>query len=118
MKAESGLILLLAAAGIRDRDEEENNIFAAFAPKAASAERATLSLSPSLSSLPGAFVHHRIKRARRRRRRRRVLAGCETAGSNSAERIWERLPPPLSLIFLPRFYFAPLNTTKSNDVPF
>ena len=113
MKAESCLILLLAAAaGIRDRDEEENNIFAAFAPKAASAERATLSLS--LSSLPGAFVHHRIKRARRRRL---VLAGCETAGSNSAERIWERLPPPLSLIFLPRFYFAPLNTTKSNDVP-
>ena len=43
MKAESCLILLVAAArrgsDIRDREDEENNIFAAFAPKAASAER-------------------------------------------------------------------------------
>ena len=51
------LLRLRRGSDIRDREDEENNIFAAFAPKAASAER-----ERERSSLLGALVHHRIKR--------------------------------------------------------
>ena len=57
--AASFFLLRRRGSDIRDREDEENNIFAAFAPKAASAEKER---ERERSSLLGAFVHHRIKR--------------------------------------------------------